>query len=143
MSPWNGVLQGLHSSLIDELNERFPDEKLELGLPKRTAGFSPGPDSDPTLWARVTVDQNFGFCGLSFEKNQKEVELRKVFEGVLQRAQKAEFPRRNVIPQFGKLTYTAHCELPPEISSCQMIIWLPISVFQKNVKFIFNLAVGI
>ena len=40
MSVWNQILQATHSALIDELNERFPDEKLELGLPKRIDGFA-------------------------------------------------------------------------------------------------------
>ena len=39
MSAWNAILQATHSALIDELNARFPEEKLELGLPKRFEGF--------------------------------------------------------------------------------------------------------
>ncbi len=37
---WKELFQSLHSAMIDELNDRLPDEKPELGLPFRGARWT-------------------------------------------------------------------------------------------------------
>jgi hypothetical protein len=45
MTPWTALLESLHSSTLDELAERFPEEKKELGMPLRQTRFAaPGTD---------------------------------------------------------------------------------------------------
>jgi hypothetical protein len=48
MNPWGRVFQCFHSEWIDELNETFPEQQPELGLPQVQAGLA----SPPSLqWA--------------------------------------------------------------------------------------------
>ena len=41
MNPWSRVFESLSSEWIDELNERYPQEQPELGLPHVQRGFLP------------------------------------------------------------------------------------------------------
>ena len=98
MSTWNSVMQGLHSSLIDELNLLYPDEKLELGLPARHSGFQPTKNATHGCFSRVSVSEGFGVTFLGFASHQKSDEIQTLLKSVIDRAQKNEFPRRNIVP---------------------------------------------
>jgi hypothetical protein len=47
MTPMTALLQACHSALIDELCERHPEPKPELGLPSRLASWGP-PTPNPS-----------------------------------------------------------------------------------------------
>ena len=143
MSAWNSVLQGLHSSLIDELNHIYPDEKPELGLPSRHSGFHPSKNATHVCVSRVTVAEGFGLALLGFSSQQKPEDVQTVFKAVIDRALKSEFPRRNIVPQFGKFQNFAVKTPPSDIPQIQMVIWLPISVSIKKQTLIFDLGVAV
>ena len=143
MSAWNSVLQGLHSALIDELNHRYPDEKPELGLPSRHQGFHGSKNATQACLSRVTVDGNFGLALLGLAAQQKTDEAQALFKAVIDRALKNEFPRRNVVPQFGKFQNFPIKSLPSDIPQIQMVIWLPISVTVKKETLVFDLGVAV
>ncbi len=143
MSAWNSVLQGLHSALIDELNHIYPDEKPELGLPSRHQGFHASKNATHACLARVTVSEGFGLALLGFASQQKPEDVQAVFKAVIERALKNEFPRRNIVPQFGKMQNFAVKSPPSDMPQIQMVIWLPISVSLKNQTLIFDLGVAV
>ena len=55
MSPWTALLESLHSALIDEVTDRHPEPKPELGLPKRQSQFAfPSLEAPTTLWVNMS-----------------------------------------------------------------------------------------
>lgn len=143
MNVWNSVMQGLHSSLIDELNLLFPDEKLELGLPSRHVGFSPSKKATHACLSRVSVSEGFGLVFLGHAAHQKSGAIQPLLKKVIDRAAKNEFPRRGIVPQFGKFQDVTLSKLPSDIPAIQMVIWLPISVpVGKNID-LFDLGVAV
>lgn len=143
MSAWNGVLQALHSALIDELNESFPEEKPELGLPARIAGWGLSAQAQTALVAKVSVDGQAGVAALGSLSSQKETELKELFARVVKRAD-SDFQRRGISPVFdSQPAYGADGRLPAGFSSPSMVIWLPISLDTKKERFVFDLGVGV
>jgi hypothetical protein len=134
MSVWNGVLQATHSALIDELNARFPDDKLELGLPKRFEGWAPSPNSEIVLYREVIADGGAGIAALGALESQKKAEAEAVFEGAVSRAIK-EFKIRMIDARFGKALVKA-----PKLA---MTIWLPIRIPSHKESPVFDLAIGV
>ena len=61
MSPWTALLQSLHSALIDEVTDRHPEPKPELGFPKKQSQFQfPAPN---VLWIKTSFPRNpLGQC---------------------------------------------------------------------------------
>jgi hypothetical protein len=134
MSVWNGVLQATHSALIDELNARFPDDKLELGLPKRFEGWATSPNSEIVLYREVFADGGAGIAALGSLESQKKVETEAVFEDAISRAMK-EFKIRSIDARFGKALVKA-----PKLA---MTIWLPIRIPARKENPVFDLAIGV
>lgn len=133
MSVWNAVLQATHSTLIDQLNETFPDDKLELGLPKRfdSWGVTEGPDH--FFYQEVITDEGSGMIVLAIRSKDIQIGT-EVFGKMIARAEK-EFKLRKIEVSFGKLRK----EVP---SSLRMTIWLPIRIVKTSSE-IFDLAVAI
>jgi hypothetical protein len=136
VSVWNSILQATHSALIDELNERFPDEKLELGLPKRFEGFRPlSPDSRILFHSIRSEDEGTGFAAISGRPDQSEKELSAIFSGTRDRGEK-EFSLRGIRASFG--------EALPDAPKSRMTIWLPISIPSTGKgASTFDLALGL
>lgn len=133
MSAWNAILQATHSSLIDELNARFPDEILELGLPKRLEGFSLlDPAAKSVLW-EVRCIEGTGIAGLARTPAQPESELESIFAGTRIRAEK-EFKIRRISAEFLRPVNS-----PARV---QMTIWIPILIRRKDEIVTFDLAIG-
>ena len=128
MSPWNLLLESLHSSLLDELLERVPQAKPELGLPRRDPGLLwPDPGVE-TLFAwkiELTGGRGFAFLGFDFEA-QKRIQVEPVvfWESLLARAKKLEFPRRAIAPEF---TDPKQIKAQKSIDhpKPKMVIWIP------------------
>lgn len=133
MSVWNAVLQATHSSLIDQLNETFPEDKLELGLPKRfdSWGVTEGPDH--FFYQEVNTPEGSGMIILAIRSE----DIRSgtdIFNKTISRAEN-EFQRRKIEATLGK-------RRNEEPSSLRMTIWLPIRIVKKT-PVIFDLAVAI
>jgi hypothetical protein len=131
---WNGVLQATHSALIDELNARFPDDKLELGLPKRFEGWGTAPNTEIVLYREVVADGGRGIAALGTRKSQNVAETKAILEGALGRAAK-EFKIRKIEAKFG-----GALEKAPKLS---MTIWLPIRIPARKEDPVYDLALGV
>jgi hypothetical protein len=134
MSVWNAVLQATHSALIDELNARYPDDKLELGLPKRFEGWALSPNSEFVLLREIVADGGTGLAALGGLESQKKAETEAVMEGTIARATK-EFKIRAIDARFGKALAKA-----PKLV---MTIWLPIRIPARKDSPVFDLAIGV
>lgn len=135
MSAWNRILQATHSALIDELNARFPDDKLELGLPKRIDGYGSVGAATQALFREVRSEaEGDGFAAIAGAANQPAKELADVFAKALARAEK-EFAIRGIAASFGE-TFAE----PPK---ARMTIWLPIAIRRPKETQSFDLALGI
>ncbi len=135
MSVWNQILQATHSALIDELNARFPDEKLELGLPKRFDGYGTVGGAPQVLFleTRSSAEGN-GFTALAGTRTQSAKELADVFAKTRARAER-EFKIRGIAA-----TYGAALDAPP---AAKMTIWLPIAIRRPKETETYDLALGL
>lgn len=135
MSVWNQILQATHSALIDELNARFPDDKLELGLPKRFDGFAALDVEAPIVfWETLSVAEGKGFTALAGEPKQPTKELADVFEKTRVRAEK-EFKVRGIGASYGSAL--------PMAPAARVTIWLPIAIRRPRESRTFDLALGL
>ena len=135
MSVWNQILQATHSALIDELNEHFPDEKLELGLPKRFDGFGTVGESTQILfWETRSHAEGNGFTALAGTPDQPPKELAEIFASARARAEK-EFKIRGIAASFGDELMTT--------PAARMTIWLPIAIRRPKETQAFDLALGL
>lgn len=133
MSIWNSILQASHSALIDTLNETFPKDKLELGLPKRFDSWGTTEGPDHVLLQEIVTGEGKGILALAVRTADGKIG-KGVFDQTRTHAEK-EFKLRNIDAHFGK-----PIETPP---SLRMTIWLPIRVVKKSDSPIFDLGVGI
>lgn len=134
MSVWNAILQATHSALIDELNARYPDEKLELGLPKRFEGFATIAPAPLILFRETrSRDEGVGFTALAGETAQDAREFAEIFAGTRGRAEK-EFKLRGIAASFA-----GELESAPK---AKMTIWLPIAIRRSKETRSFDLALG-
>jgi hypothetical protein len=135
MSVWNDILQATHSALIDELGARFPDEKLELGLPKRFDGFGTVGDSKQILfWETRSAAEGSGFTALAGVPDQPAKELSEIFAATRTRAEK-EFKIRNIAASYGSEFGTT--------PKARMTIWLPIAIRRPKETRTYDLALGL
>jgi len=135
MSVWNAILQATHSALIDELNDRFPAEKLELGLPKRIDGAVGAEPGARVLFRAVTSAEGPGFLALSGNVKQNAHELADVLAKTVTRAEK-EFTIRKIDARFG-------APLPTAPARVSMTIWLPIVIRRSDNDAVFDMALGL
>ncbi len=138
MSIWNAVLQTTHSALIDELNEKFPENRLELGLPKRFHLYEALPHQTVSVWQTLhsenPAEPGIAVSGLAGSKGQTAGELQALATRLRSRFE-AEFKFRGIPVRTGD--WTAH---PP---STRMVIWLPISIIGIEPAPTFDLCLGI
>ena len=135
MSVWNAILQATHSALIDELNARYPDEKLELGLPKRFEGFATIAPAPMILFFETrSRDEGAGFTALAGETGQDPKEFAEIFTGTRARA-KQEFGLRGIAAEFAGELKSA--------PKATMTVWLPIAIRRPTETRSFDLALGL
>jgi hypothetical protein len=135
MSVWNAILQATHSALIDELNERYPDEKLELGLPKRVDGGIGSDAGAKLLFYSVTSNEGQGFVALAGKAKPTEKELAEVLGKTVTRTEK-EYKIRNIDAKFGAI-------LPKAPEKVTMTIWLPIVIRRPSGDAVYDMALGL
>lgn len=129
MTPWTALLESLHSAFIDELNEKKPKEKVELGLPRRLSQFAfPDTELGSLLFCEIQFDQASGFVFVGLEKSLGEslsFSEAQLWEAIFKRAG-SEFMRRNIRPKAGNtqsLTQTASA--PKGVNAVQKLVWIP------------------
>ena len=130
MSPWTALLESLHSALIDELTERHPEPKPELGLPSRHSSFTLPKESPPEILF-CEVDQEPGGKGtvllaldLGCSKTLK-LSAEELWKAILKRAG-SEFMRRQIKPKLGRVTLAAAGPaLPAGYNEPQRLVWIP------------------
>jgi hypothetical protein len=135
MTPWTHLLESLHSTLIDELIERYPDFKPELGMPRRANEWAL-PTHLPVqemILINVQFDHHLelGFSGLAAKWDsdfEPDFDLKSLWQKLRLRAQK-EFQRRALAPLWGpEVSLTAYHQLPEPLSAPKRLIWIPVKV---------------
>lgn len=132
MSPWTAFLESLHSAFIDELTDRHPEPKPELGLPLRQNRFGiPSPEIEQLLIVEVAFDNSHGIallaCQSGFAKGLGEPQ-RKLWEAMVNRAG-SEFSRRGIRPKFFPVQeFRSADTFPPSTLNCSRVIWMPIRI---------------
>lgn len=130
MNPWTALLESLHSALIDELCERHPEPKPELGLPKRL----PRLDSpDPAITSLFVCDASFpigapGVAVLAIApgcRKALKLEPPALWAAMLKRAG-SEFMRRGIRPKLGAgFELAAPFALPEGSAVPGRVVWIP------------------
>ena len=140
MSPWTSLLESLHSALIDELIERHPEPKPELGMPIRQGALKfPFPSSDQILLTDVTLSWNSkvtpGFIIVALDA-EAYTKLRLSSEdlwNLMQRRAGSEFIRRGIQPIFAaSQTVSSSNPLPSRLMSSPRVIWIPFHLNPGN-----------
>ncbi len=137
MSVQNQILQSLHSAWVDELGEKFPDQKIELGLPKRFPGWGTLESTTQTLIAPLQAGDTQGFAAWGFKESQKTAEIKKMAESCLQRcAVHIKIHHQLVIKTSSVEVFNSHEHHP----ACT--IWFPITIQMKGNGLVFDLGVA-
>ena len=132
MSPWTAFLESLHSALIDELTERHPEPKPELGLPMRQNRFAmPSAEVEQLLLVEVAFAGSQGLALLASQQGfMKALELKpeKLWQAMLKRAG-SEFARRQIQPKLSAIQeLKATDTFPASTLQCARVIWIPVRV---------------
>ena len=150
MNPWTALLESLHSALIDEFNERFPDDKPELGIPKRLSRFTPPePDLDLVIHevtqaaavagetsATSAAPAQRGFAMLAFDaafaralgRAMDSARPEDLWIALVRRAG-SEFMRRGIKPVVGPSQFLrVEGTLPAGLVEPTRVIWSPFRV---------------
>lgn len=129
-SPWTGFLESLHSALIDEVTDRHPEPKPELGLPLRQNRFAlPSSETEGLLLVEVTLGASSGITMLAFHPGfMKSLGLshQDLWASMVRRAQ-TEFARRGLSPKLSAAqNLRATDTFPASSLKCARVIWIPI-----------------
>lgn len=137
MSPWTALLESLHSALIDELIERHPEPKPELGMPQRHRHLAmPAPGALSAVICEVSFalaqpttasSETCGFALIAVDeacaKNLK-LDAPLVWNALIKRAGR-EFGFRGIQPRLGDLKVLKGPTLPAGFSEPARVIWIP------------------
>ena len=134
MSPWTALLESLHSALIDDLNERLPDLKPELGMPLKQRELAmPNSELKTALICAVsftlensTVSHGFAALGADPAYTSKiGLTTEQIWEALIHRAE-GEFLLRNIKPRFGTpSSLSAPAKLPYGFAVPGRVVWIP------------------
>jgi hypothetical protein len=129
MSPWTALLQSLHSALIDEVTDRHPEPKPELGLPKKQNAFQfPSANASRLFWVKAGFPGSNGAVLIAYQNEffgALGLNAAKFWELLVARAQ-AEFTRRQITPTFDVQSETT--KTPEDLAAFPRIVWIPISL---------------
>lgn len=134
MNPWQGLLESLHSALIDELTERDPAVKPELGMP----GRRPRWDLPEGASGAIVCVADYGDTGTgagvaalawgpgTSGRGPGASTAREVWDALLKRAA-GELSRRGLKPRFATPAGPGGgAGLPPGASPPGRVIWIPL-----------------
>ena len=123
-------MQSLHSALIDEVTDRHPEPKPELGLPKKFSAFqSPSAEASKMFWVKTSFGTSHGAVLLAYQDGFMKalaVNPNQFWELISRRAD-LEFTRRQITPAFEvQFEFTSSEKTPVELSLFPRIVWIPI-----------------
>lgn len=136
MNPWNQLLEAFHSALIDELTERHPEPKPELGLPRKQSQFAvPETGLIDTLAGVARFEDSSGIVILALDPaglkalKLKPAAARTLWDALLARATR-EFKLRHIAPSLAepKALVGDAQELPAGFPRPGRVIWFPFRV---------------
>ena len=142
-SPWNGILESLHSALIDTLIEEFPDIKPELGMPMRRDAWGLESDVTRLVVHELTCDQAHALAAIALNDAAHAALVKrpssapeKFLENLMRRAE-PDFKRRGLSVTSRSADLTANSVSPTRV------IWIPLRISQKTDALVFHLGIGI
>jgi hypothetical protein len=137
MSPWTALLESLHSALIDELTERHPEPKPELGMPQRHKTLAlPAPGKLSSVICEVTFvlaqpvagsKETRGFALLAVDdacSAKLKLDARKLWDALIKRAGR-EFMFRGIQPRLGDVKELEGAAFPSGFAEPTRVIWIP------------------
>ncbi len=129
MNPWTAVLQSVHSALIDELTDRHPEPKPELGMPVRGNEYRvPDPSLTSVLACVVEISGQRGVVFLANEPSFTQAlgqSAPELFKALLKRAG-GEFLHRGIKPVFSEpVTLLGASALPADFPTPGRVVWIP------------------
>lgn len=132
MNVWTGVFQSVHSALIDELTERHPEPKPELGMPIREATYRiPDPGLTSILVSQVSVSEQDGVLLLASEPGfikALKVPATGLWAAIMKRAA-VEFERRRLAPKVAEpVTLMGSSPLPSGFPTLGRVVWIPFRI---------------
>ena len=132
MNPWTGLFQSVHSALIDELTERHPEPKPELGMPIREGSYRlQDPALTSVLCAEVQLAGQRGVLFLASEPGFTQALGLKptAFWDAIQKRAKIEYDRRNLSPLVvPPTTLLASAALPGNLPPLGRVVWIPFRI---------------
>ena len=147
MTPWTHLLEALHSSLIDEINTLLPNDKPELGLPRRLAQWEL-PEREISDIALTLVEfekaggaATRGLIGLGLTESASRrigMDSSKLWACIVQRAA-TEFVRREIRPRLqfhGELEGDERATLPAGIPQPSRVVWIPLRLPDGGMIFL-------
>jgi hypothetical protein len=132
MSPWTALLQSLHSALIDEVTDRHPEPKPELGLPKKQSAFQfPSDAATKMIWVKTSFGPLNGAVLIAYQDEfMKALNVNAgQFLGLISKRAGSEFTRRQIAPAFQTPAELKNSDkIPAELSALPRIVWIPITL---------------
>ena len=131
MSPWTAFLESLHSALLDELIERHPEPKPELGLPMRKSQFAlPEPSATAIVLCEVEqADKSRGIGCIAMNSgcsNTLGIGPKALWDACMKRAG-ADFARREIRPRISQVVEVKNTiPLPKGFPEPTRVIWIPV-----------------
>lgn len=131
-SPWTGLLEALHSALIDELTDRHPEPKPVLDLPRRHSSWTiPGQDVTTILRCEFQFGDQAGTALLALAPPfAQALGLTPIllWQAVLKRAG-SEFHLRHLHPKLGPVNEFSTAAPPPEnLGRARRLVWIPLQI---------------
>lgn len=132
MSPFTALFEALHSAWIDELTQRFPEPKPELGMPRRFADLLP-PVAGLAEIVRIDVeiDGRRGVALLALSQAAIDClgcPAQELWLALAQRAER-EFQFRKIQPALsGAQLYRDDSWTAKKVEGFSRLIWVPVSL---------------
>ncbi|MGK5082718.1 hypothetical protein WDW37_05375 [Bdellovibrionota bacterium FG-1] len=135
MSPWTALLESLHSALIDELIQRHPEPKPELGMPIRQRELAfPASGLPDALLCSISFatgqSESLGFALLGVDTDCRQklgIAPQQLWDSLIRRAGQ-EFFYRGIKPRLGnpvEIQRDASPLLPKGFPIPGRVIWVP------------------
>lgn len=136
MNPWNGLLESLHSSFIDEVVEIHPEPKPVLGMPVRLGVVAPPRTGILEITAySVKMGTGEGLALFALDsacEKELKTDALTLSKAVLKRAA-PELARRGLTPAFGEAFRLGSDKWskgawPKELPWATRTVWIPLEV---------------
>ena len=132
MSPFTAFFESLHSAWIDELTERFPEPKPELGMPQKFSVLqAPSLEIAEVLRVEVDIDGRKGVVLLAVSKkaiHELNCGAGALWASIALRAVK-EFQFRKIQPRLSEEALHLDANWTKKrIDGMSRLVWVPVSL---------------